>query len=150
MTQNIVETILGFFIIIIALVFLAFAYNKAGDSSDLDNSYPIKARFQNAEGIFEGSDVMLAGIKIGFVETLTLDKTNFFAVIKFRINNDIKLPKDTQASISTSGFLGGKFISLTPGASDEELSMNDEIKHTQSSLNIETLISKLMYSISNK
>ena len=150
MTQNIVETIVGFFIIIMALVFLAFAYNKVGDSSHNENTYPIKAHFQNAEGIFEGSDVMLAGIKIGFVETLNLDKTNFFAVVQFRINNDIKLPKDTQAAIATSGFLGSKFISLTPGASDEELTASDEIKHTQSSLNIESLISKLMYSISNK
>ena len=150
MTQNIVETIVGFFIIIIALGFLTFAYNKADNSSDIAKTYPIKARFQNAEGIFEGSDVMLAGIKVGFVETLSLDKNSFFAVIKFRINNDIKLPKDTQASISTSGFLGGKFISLAPGAADEELAANDEIKHTQSSLNIESLISKLMYSISNK
>jgi phospholipid/cholesterol/gamma-HCH transport system substrate-binding protein len=150
MTQNIVETIVGFFIIIIALGFLTFAYNKADNSSDITKTYPIKAHFQNAEGVFEGSDVMLAGIKIGFVETLSLDKNSFFAVIKFRINNDIKLPKDTQAAISTSGFLGSKFISLAPGAADEELAANDEIKHTQSSLNIESLISKLMYSISNK
>jgi phospholipid/cholesterol/gamma-HCH transport system substrate-binding protein len=150
MTQNTIETIVGFITIITALIFLTFAYNKGDDSSDIKNTYPIKASFQNAEGIFEGSDVRVAGIKIGFVEKLTLDKNNFFAIINFRINNDIKLPKDTQAAISTSGFLGSKFISLTPGASEEELSANDQIKHTQSSLNIESLVSKLMYSIGNK
>jgi len=150
MKQNILETIIGFLTIITSLLFITFAYNKLGNSSDVKNSYPITANFQNVEGIFEGSDVMLAGIKVGSVEKLTLDKTSFFAIIALRINNDVKLPKDTQAAVATSGLLGNKFISLTPGAADEELVANDEIKRTQSSLNIEAIISKLMYSITNK
>jgi len=150
MKQNILETIIGFLTIITSLLFITFAYNKLGNFSDVKNSYPITANFQNVEGIFEGSDVMLAGIKVGSVEKLTLDKTSFFAIIALRINNDVKLPKDTQAAVATSGLLGNKFISLTPGAADEELVANDEIKRTQSSLNIEAIISKLMYSITNK
>ena len=150
MKQNILETIIGFLTIITSLAFIIFAYNKLGKSSDDKNSYPITAHFQNVEGIFKGSDVMLSGIKVGSVEKLVLDKASFLAIITFRISNDVKLPKDTQAAIVTNGVLGNKFISLVPGAADEELAANDEIKHTQSSLNIESIISKFMYSITTK
>lgn len=146
MKQNILETIVGFVVIIISLTFLIFAYKAAKPSSKQAGGYRISARFQNAEGIIDGSDIMLAGIKIGSVESLVLDKTSFLAILNLRIDQNVKLPKDSQASVVTSGFLGNKFISITPGSSEDELADNDQIKYTQSSVNIETLIGKLMYS----
>ena len=149
MKENIVETTIGLLVMLIAGWFLAFAYN-VNRSNNNNEGYLVSARFQNAEGIYEGSDIRVAGIKIGEVETLTLDRANFFAVMQFRINQDIKLPKDSQAAIVSSGFLGGKFVSIIPGVLEEDLKNSDAIKQTQSSVNIESLIGKFMYSFGNK
>lgn len=149
MKQNIIETLVGFVVIITALVFLTFAYNIGHDSKP-DGYYSLKARFENSEGITSGSDVMISGIKIGFVDKLDLDKISFMANLTMRINKDIKLPKDSQAAITTSGFLGGKFIAIIPGGDDATLADNDQIKRTQSSVSIESLIGKLIYSFGSK
>jgi phospholipid/cholesterol/gamma-HCH transport system substrate-binding protein len=145
MKQNVIETLVGFIVILVALAFFIFAY-KIGNSSRTEAGYILKANFQNAEGIVKGSDVMLAGVKIGSVTNITLDKTSFFALLTICINNDIKLPKDTSIAIITSGILGGRYISVTPGSSEENLAIGDQIKYTQSAVNIESLIGKLIYS----
>lgn len=144
MKQNILETIVGFLVIIIAFSFLVFAY-KTSNSYKVEKGYIIKANFQNAEGIVSGSDVMISGIKIGEVKRLYLEKESFFAVAELEIHKDIKIPNDSQASIITSGFIGSKFISLSPGASDENFVDGGSIQYTQSSINIESLIGKFMY-----
>ncbi|WP_367364091.1 outer membrane lipid asymmetry maintenance protein MlaD [Candidatus Tisiphia endosymbiont of Nedyus quadrimaculatus] len=145
MKQNVIETLVGFIVILVALGFFVFAY-KIGNSSKVESGYILKANFQNAEGIVQGSSVMLAGIKIGSVTNITLDKTSFFALLTISINNDIKLPKDTSVAIVTSGILGSRYISVTPGSSEENLAGGDQIKYTQSAVNIESLIGKLIYS----
>lgn len=150
MKQNILETIVGFIIIIIGATFLIFAYGTGKLSHNQSKGYVVKARFENAEGIISGSNVMLAGIKIGVVESLNLDKKAFLAVLHLRIDPDIKLPIDSQAQVVTSGFLGGKFISISPGTAEEDLAADSQIIHTQSSVNIEALIGKLMYSFGSK
>lgn len=148
MRQNIIETIVGFFIIATAAFFLAFAYKTAGTSNN-DEGYTLKAKFQSAEGIIEGSDIMLAGIKIGTVQKLRLDHESFLAVMEMNIDKDIKIPKDSQAAIVSSGFLGGKFVSISPGGDNDDLQNQDQIKFTQSSVNMEALIGKFMYSYSS-
>ncbi|WP_375359089.1 outer membrane lipid asymmetry maintenance protein MlaD [Candidatus Tisiphia endosymbiont of Neophilaenus lineatus] len=145
MKNNVIETLVGFIVILVALAFFVFAY-RIGNSSKVASGYIVKANFQNAEGIVQGSSVMLAGIKIGSVTNITLDKTSFFALLTININNDIKLPKDTSIAIVTSGILGSRYISVTPGSSEENLAGGDQIKYTQSAVNIESLIGKLIYS----
>jgi len=145
MRQNVIETILGMIILAVAVWFFAYAYNTNRMNNDTDG-YIVTARFQNAEGIVIGSDIMTAGIKIGEVWDMTLDRNSFFAIVKLKINKGIQLPKDSQASVVSSGFLGGKFVAIAPGASDDDLKDNDVIKFTQSSVNIEALIGKFMYS----
>lgn len=148
MKQNVIETIIGFAILIITGWFFVYAYNTNSMNNDSDG-YILNAKFQNAEGIVIGSDIMTAGIKIGEVYDMTLDRNTFFALMKLRINKGIQIPEDSQASVSSSGFLGGKFISINPGASDADLKNNDDIKFTQSAVNIEALIGKFMYSFGN-
>ncbi|MDN3030812.1 MAG: outer membrane lipid asymmetry maintenance protein MlaD [Candidatus Tisiphia sp.] len=145
MKQNVIETLVGFIVIVVAIGFFIFAY-KIGNSSRLESGYMLKANFQNAEGIVRGSDVMLAGVKIGSVIDISLDKTSFFALLTICINNDIKLPKDTSIAIVTGGILGSRYISVTPGSSEENLAIGEQIKYTQSAVNIESLIGKLIYS----
>ncbi|HJD56863.1 MAG TPA: outer membrane lipid asymmetry maintenance protein MlaD [Rickettsia endosymbiont of Sericostoma sp.] len=149
MKQNVIETLVGFIVILVAIGFFIFAY-KIGNSSRVESGYMLKANFQNAEGIVRGSDVMLAGVKIGSVIDITLDKTSFFALLTICINNDIKLPKDTSIAIVTGGILGSRYISVTPGSSEENLAIGEQIKYTQSAVNIESLIGKLIYSFGKK
>lgn len=147
MNQNVIETLLGFVIISIAFVF--FLLNYQGRKVDLNDSYNIKANFQSVEGIAKGSDVMIAGIKIGEVASMGLDNTTFEAIVTMNIKNNIEIPIDSRAAIVSTGLIGGKFVSITPGIEDQNLSNNDSLKFTQSSLNLESLIGKFMYSTGN-
>ncbi|RYE05714.1 MAG: outer membrane lipid asymmetry maintenance protein MlaD [Rickettsiaceae bacterium] len=149
MKYNILETTVGFAVIAIAILFLTFAY-KSGYPNQMKESYLVRARFQSIEGISEGTDVMTAGIKIGTVQKLTLDEDNFTAILNLALNKDVKLPKDSKFIIATSGILGGKHIAVNPGGDEENLTQNDITTNTQSSVNLEELISKLMYSLTNK
>ncbi|KIJ88550.1 outer membrane lipid asymmetry maintenance protein MlaD [Rickettsia asembonensis] len=143
MKQNIIETIIGFVVLIIALLFLIFAY-KTGSSITSSKGYQVTANFQSAEGIAVGSDVMISGIKIGSVKKITLDPNSFYASVYLNINDNVKIPKDSKAQVVTSGLLGGKYISIVPGNDDENLAANEEIRYTQSAINIESLINKIV------
>lgn len=145
MKKDILETVIGFTVLIIALFFITYMY-RVDHSVNEDSGYILYAKFQNAEGITKGSDVMMAGVKIGNVEKMSLNRETFYAELKLRVENDIQIPKDSQAAIVSSGFLGNKFISIIPGAEDGDLSDKDQIKYTQSSVNLESLIGKFMYS----
>ena len=149
MKQNIIETIIGFAVLIIALLFLIFAY-KTGSSITSSKGYQVTANFQSAEGIAVGSDVMISGIKIGSVKKITLDPNSFYASVYLNINDDVKIPKDSKAQVVTSGLLGGKYISIVPGNDDENLAANEEIRYTQSAINIESLINKIVSSFGSK
>ena len=149
MKYNIIETFVGFAVITIAVLFFTFAY-KIGYPHEANEFYNVKARFENVEGISAGSDIMLGGIKIGSVNKVTIDNEEFKAILDVNLNKDIKLPKDSRFAVSTSGLLGGKYIAVNPGGDEENLKAGDVVKNTQSSINLEELIGKLMYSVSNK
>lgn len=150
MKQDTIETFTGLVVIIIAIIFFKFAYNMNFNSADNNNSYILKAKFDSIEGINIGSDVMISGVKVGSVQSIVLDNETFSAVVFFKIINNIKLAIDTRVSIITNGIIGGRYISITPGVEDEVLNNNDTIKYTQSSMNLESLVSKFLYSTNNK
>ena len=127
-------------------MFFVFAYN-IGASKNIKNTYELTAKFQSIEGINVGSDVMIAGIKVGSVKEFTLNAQNFTATVKIDVNADLKLPTDTGAAIVSLGILGARYIQLIPGMEEIMLQNNGEIKYTQSALNFESLIGKLIYSL---
>lgn len=149
MRQNVLETIIGAVVITVALGFLVFAYTK-NNHNDKEPGYIIEAKFQSAEGIIPGSDVMISGIKVGSVEDMVLDNVSFFAVVKMRVAKDIQIPKDSSAAVVSNGLLGGKYISLNPGAEEEVLKEGQAIKFTQSAVNLESLLGKIMFSTQPK
>lgn len=150
MQQNTLETVVGFAVIFIASIFIAFAYKQNNQMTLEAAVYNLQANFQNIEGITLGSDVMIAGIKVGTVKSITLDQNDFVAKIILQINQHVKIPKDSQAAIVTSGLLGNKYIMIAPGADSDIFIDNDRIKYTQSAVNIESLIGKIIYSIGSK
>lgn len=146
--SNKLEAIIGFIVLIVAILFFIFTY-KTTNIKTLNNSYPLKAQFTQVEGIVVGSDVMLSGIKVGVVTSLKIDTNTYYAIMTFVIDSAIKLPVDSSLKISTDGLLGEKYVSITAGASDKMLEPNDEIQYTQSSLNLENLLSKLLFSMAS-
>lgn len=149
MKQGTFETLIGFLVIIIAFVFFIFAYTTSGYSNHV-SGYNLIADFQNIDGISKGSDVKMAGIKIGVVEDIALEEESYYAILKLKIRNDIQIPEDSNAIISTSGLVGNKFVKINPGSSDDNFKNGGKIRFTQSTMNIEDLVSKLVYSMTSK
>jgi phospholipid/cholesterol/gamma-HCH transport system substrate-binding protein len=149
MKHSIVETLVGLLVLLIALAFLVFAYNASNVSKTRDG-YSVIANFQDIDGISKGADVKLAGIKIGYVDQVTLDPNSFSAGVRLFVDNNVEIPEDSRAIVATTGLLGGKYIRITPGGSEANLKNEGKIKFTQSALNIEDLIGKLMYSLTSK
>lgn len=149
MKERVIETVVGFIVICVAIFSFMFFY-KISDAGEDGEGYFLNAYFQNIEGVAEGNDVKLSGIKIGYIDNVTLENGTYFAVARLKIKKGIDIPSDSRAIVSTSGLLGGKYIRINPGSADDNLKENGKFKFTQSSINIEDLISKLMYSLTSK
>lgn len=144
MQKNILETLMGAVVLIVAGGFLAFAYK--GSDLRVEDGYTVSAHFSNASGIGLGSDVRVGGVKIGVVSELGLDPESYEAVVHMQIGKSAKLPKDSSAAIVSSGLLGEKYIQIAPGADDKMLAQGDRISFTQSAVNLEELIGKFVFS----
>ena len=144
MQKNIIETLMGAVVLVVAGAFLLFAYE--GTSVDVEDGYTVTANFTNASGIALGTDVRVGGIKVGVVSDLALDPKTYEATVSMQVKGDTPLPSDSSASITSSGLLGEKYISLTPGNDDRMLAEGGRLMFTQSAVNIEELIGKFMFS----
>ena len=107
------------------------------------------AKFDQIDGIGVGSDVRLAGVKVGSVVSNTLDKETFQAVVQFSVERGIELPTDTAAAVSQEGLLGGKYLRLLPGGMLETLADGDEISETQDAVDLISLFGKFATGDSN-
>ncbi len=145
MQRNVIETILGAVVLLVAIGFMATAL-KSGEVEVKAEGYPVTAKFDNITGINAGSDVRIGGIKVGVVSDLALDETTYQAVATLLIRSNTKVPVDSSASIVSSGLLGDKFVQLVPGADTAMLAANDTIEFTQSSVSLEELIGKYVFS----
>ena len=136
------ETIMGAIVLIIAIAFMAFAYQ----SSNLKTiqGYPLKAKFTSASGIGLGTDVRVSGIKVGVVTDLVLDPDTYRAIVSFQVKEGIKLPVDSSAAIGSDGLLGSKYVKIEPGSDDKILASGETITITQSSVNLEDMIAKFI------
>lgn len=144
MANNAIETVMGAVVLAVAGGFLYFAYSNS-NVKPIDG-YLLSASFSNINGIAPGSSVRVGGIKIGVVESLTLDPKSYQAVAKMRVGNDVKLPKDSSAAVQSSGLLGEKFVAIEPGGDEENLADGNKIEFTQPSVSIEELIGKFVFS----
>ena len=144
MRSNLVETLIGTIVVVVAAVFLVFAYTAAGVRTGV-GGYELSAKFDRVDGVSVGSDVRLSGIKIGSVIRQELDPQNYVAVVRMNIDSNIKLPEDTAARIASEGLLGGNYLSVEPGGSDVMLKPGGEIKHTQGAVNLLDLIGQAVF-----
>ncbi len=143
MGKNLVETLMGAVVLVVAGMFLVFAYSMA-DIRPV-RGYAVTAKFQSIDGVRLGTDVKLAGIKVGSVVGQALDPQTYEAVLTLSIDAHIKLPRDTSAQITSEGLLGGTYIALSPGAEDRMLAAGGEIRHTQSPVNLVQLLGRFIF-----
>jgi phospholipid/cholesterol/gamma-HCH transport system substrate-binding protein len=144
MKNNLLESLIGFVVVLIAIIFFIYSYSMMGNKNS-SRTYEITAVFNEVSGLMSGSDVRLSGIKIGSVTSQTLNADTFDAVVSMQINNDIKIPTDSSAKISAEGLLGGNYISIEPGGSDEILSDGDVIEFTQGSIDLIGLLGNAVF-----
>lgn len=144
MANNAIETVMGAVVLAVAGGFLYFAYSNSNVKSV--EGYAVSAAFTSISGIDAGSSVRIGGIKVGVVESMTLDTNTYQAVARMRIDNNIALPVDSSAAVQSTGLIGDKYIALEPGGEEENLKDGDKITFTQPSVSLEEMIGKFVFS----
>jgi phospholipid/cholesterol/gamma-HCH transport system substrate-binding protein len=145
MKKTSVETAVGIFVLI-GLLCVAYLTIKLGKMEWFgDNYYRVDARFDSISGLKDGAQVDIAGVQIGQVAAIRLDKERQMAIVSLKIRKDVQLNDDVIASVKTSGLIGDKYIRLTPGASGRILKPGGTIIDTESAVDIEALISKYAF-----
>jgi len=139
MSENVTEVLVGGAVLAVAVGFFLYAGQVTGARGG-DGSYELAASFRSADGLRVGTDVRLAGVRVGSVTALDLNPETFRADVDFSVSDLSSITKDTQAVIASEGLLGGNFLELVPGGSAMTLEPGDEIYETQSAVSLTTLI----------
>jgi phospholipid/cholesterol/gamma-HCH transport system substrate-binding protein len=137
------EVAVGVFLLL-GLLALAYLAIKLGKMEVVGGSgYTVHATFSNVAGLRAGSPVEIAGVDIGWVESIHLK--NYQAVVAFRIKDEVQLPEDSIASIRTKGLIGEQLVKISPGGSEKHLRSGDVITETEPPLDLMELISNYAF-----
>ena len=131
-------------ILVVALGVSSLVYSSRGGVEASADGYELRAIYQGIDGVTLGTDVLLAGIKIGKVTKLDYVAAGHRAEISMRIRNDILLPTDSVAMIISSGMLGGKYIKLEPGGELETFEPGGYFEYVQDAVIFEELLEKIV------
>ncbi|EAQ65369.1 toluene tolerance ABC transporter, periplasmic substrate-binding protein [Marinomonas sp. MED121] len=141
------ELMVGLFVVLgfAALAYLAIQVSGLSGASSKD-VYQIQARFDDIGGLTERAKVSIAGVTVGEVDSIVLDKELYMALVTFNIYSDVQnIPTDSSFAILTNGLLGEKYVGVSIGAEEEYLEQGGEIYDTQSALVLENLISQFLF-----
>jgi phospholipid/cholesterol/gamma-HCH transport system substrate-binding protein len=138
------EALIGAIVLGVAAAFFSFGY--LATSYVAGPQYTLKASFDSVEGLSEGGPVNMGGVQIGTIKSIRLNPGNYLADIIVLINKAVPIPCDSRASIVSNGLLGGKYLAIQPGNSESYLKEGEQIEHTDSSVNFESLLSKAIFS----
>ena len=143
MAENKLEIAAGLLVVAAALGFVIFAGKGAGMGSGGD-TYDLRASFRSIEGVSLGSDVKLAGVKVGTLTQVTLNSQTYMADAVLSLQKSVALPSDSAVLISSEGLLGGNYIELQPGGMPDFLGPGDEIEDTQGAVSLVSLLMKFV------
>lgn len=143
MQANRTEAVVGGLVLLTAAAFLTYALGVTGQGPS-SGRYPLTASFRSVEGISEGTEIRMAGVRIGRVGDLALDRETFRAEATLMIDDGVPVPEDSTVAITSEGILGGNFVEIVPGGALEELSSGEEILDTQGAVSLIGLLMKFV------
>jgi phospholipid/cholesterol/gamma-HCH transport system substrate-binding protein len=143
MGRNAIETVLGAVVLVVAGMFVFFAYNTAQVKAV--TGYEINASFYKIGGLTVGSDVRINGIKVGTVTSRYLDMDTYDAIVTMSVSPEVKLPVDTVAGIGSEGILGGHYVRLQPGNETAYLASGEAIAKTQDFRSLEDQVGEIIF-----
>lgn len=147
MKRNIIETVLGAIVLLVAAAFLM--YSTSATKAGAIEGYTVNVKFNEIGGLKTGSDVRVGGVKIGTVKNIGLDPATYQADVTLSVKEDIKLPDDTAARVSSESIMGGTYLALDPGGSEENLRPGGTIRFAQDAQNLESLLGKFIFSMAD-
>lgn len=134
------EMALGALVLVAAVVFAVFGLTTTGTRLTGAPSYALIAEFRSAEGVRPGTEVRLAGVRVGSVTAMTLDPETFTARVSLQVERDLRLPEDSTLAVSTEGLLGGTFLEILPGGAPFDLEPGGQFADTQSAVSLIALL----------
>jgi phospholipid/cholesterol/gamma-HCH transport system substrate-binding protein len=143
--RSFAELASGGAVLLVAAGFLAYAVAHTGRGGT--SGYTLHARFDHIDGLNVGSEVRVAGVKIGSVEQESIDPKTYLADVSFSVQDDVRLPTDSSAEVTSDGLLGGKYLSLSPGGAEKMIPSGGTVTITQSSVSLEQLLGKFIFSV---
>lgn len=144
-SRNLVESVIGAAVLVVAIWFLAYSYS-VGVGTSGSQGYPVVAKFTSAAGVNGGADVRIGGVKVGRVSGMTLDPATYLAEVQMTIDPAIEIPADSSVAVKSESLMGGRYLAIEPGAEEKMLEAGGEIKFTQPSVSLEDMIGKLIFS----
>lgn len=147
MKRNVIETVLGAIVLLGAVVFLVFSYTTANVKKDVTDGYNIVANFSSTGGLAKGDIVTVSGVQVGSVQEVILDPQTYNARVTLGIQNDVKIPSDSSAAITSASLMGGKILTIQPGAEETMLEQDGVIEFTQAPQSLEELLGKFIFSV---
>lgn len=147
MKRNIIETVLGAVVLLVAGLFLTFSYSTSNVGAV--SGYEVKAVFDNIGGLSVGDKVVVSGVKVGSVSDVVLNKETYLAEVILDIEKQYLIPDDTGARITSESLLGGLYMQLEPGGSEDMIEPGGAIEYTQSPQNLEQLLGKFIFTMQN-
>ena len=144
MKYNLIETLMGTLVIIVAIAFLIFGINT--NKINTSESIIISAVFDDISGLKIGDNIKISGINVGKIEDLELINETFEAKVIMSIDKSIELPEDSSARITSSSLLGGSHVEIMPGILENHIKENDVIFDTTSSVSFIDMLGKMIFS----
>ena len=145
--RSLAEVAAGAVVLAVAAIFLGYAVLHSGRGAVTAEGMQLSASFDRIDGLANGADVRIAGVKVGTVTESRIDPQSFAAVLTLKVDRSLKLPQDTSAEVTSEGLLGGKYVSLVPGGSDKLLADGGRITETQGSVSLESLLGRFIFSV---
>ena len=134
-----------------ALLFMVTQITSREFSLGSSSNYRVEALFENIGGLKAGAPVSMSGVTVGRVEAITFDQTVYKARVTLRFDSSYdRIPEDSNASILTSGLLGGQYVGIAPGGADGFLQDGSKIEFVQDALVLENLINRMLVSMSSR
>jgi phospholipid/cholesterol/gamma-HCH transport system substrate-binding protein len=143
MKRNMAETLMGAVVLVVAGTFLYFFF--ATTQVKQRAGYQISATFSKVGGILAGSDVRISGINVGTVSDVHLDPKTFLAIVSMTLKSDVKLPQDSVATIASNGLIGGNYVRVKPGRSDQVVASGGMLEKSEDFKTLEDQVGEIIF-----